>query len=140
MADTFSDTVACALSVVFYYLATKPSLQNQLRGALESCRAAPTNTNLSQISLLEAVIQESFRIHTPVAASMQRLTPQEGIVVGDIQIPGDVDVYVPFYPLARGNLHSLFCHRFLTSQRQTLFCKSPRLSSGEMDDFARTGY
>ena len=91
----------------FYYLCKNPDLQRQLREELEPImkRArspeAAANTDLAHAKLLNAVINETMRMTTPVGTGGPRITPAEGITVGDTWIPGEVNVYTPHHVMHR---------------------------------------
>lgn len=47
-------------------------------------------------------MNETLRLHPAVPSGTQRLTPKEGLTVGDRYVPGDVMVCVPSYTVFRG--------------------------------------
>ncbi|GLB07536.1 hypothetical protein AtubIFM57258_002879 [Aspergillus tubingensis] len=57
--------------------------------------------NLRKIDLLNAVIYETLRLYAPAAAASQRITPKEGIHIGENYIPGNVLVQIPIYSIHR---------------------------------------
>jgi cytochrome P450 len=57
---------------------------------------------LSQVPLLDAVINEAMRLHASVTIGGSRMTPREGLQVGDLYIPGDVNVFIPPHALHLG--------------------------------------
>lgn len=96
-----SDTVAAALTCTFYELAHD---QAHLRALQKQFDALPNleHENLLHIDLLEAIINESMRLHPPVPSGTQRVTPPEGLAIGDVHIPGGTIVTVPSHTVFRG--------------------------------------
>lgn len=75
------ETTAAALTFLFYELATNPTLQSQLRNAINSVPRSPTHptmpdpTALESLPLLHAVVLETLRLYPPVAGAQARVTP-----------------------------------------------------------------
>ncbi|KAL5585544.1 hypothetical protein FOVSG1_014933 [Fusarium oxysporum f. sp. vasinfectum] len=68
---------------------------------LFSSSSLPNHSKLSELTYLQACIDETLRLFPPVPSGLQRMTPPEGLRVGDIFIPGDTIVTVPSYTLYR---------------------------------------
>ncbi len=49
-------------------------------------------------------MNETLRLHNPVQSSIQRMTPKEGIYIGERFIPGETLVFVSNQNIARGKL------------------------------------
>ncbi|KAM5360147.1 hypothetical protein ACJZ2D_013962 [Fusarium nematophilum] len=99
-----SDTTAASLTCLFYQLATNPEACKRLQAEVdEFCaeNSAPSHTGLSKLKYLQACIDESLRLHPPVPSGLQRMTPPEGIQLGDKFIPGNTIVQIPTYVLNR---------------------------------------
>ncbi|KIW12678.1 hypothetical protein PV08_09956 [Exophiala spinifera] len=99
-----SDTTAASLTCMFFELAMHPEyasmIQKELEEALTSS-AEPDAVALRKLSFLNAVIDETLRLHPPVPSGVQRMTPPEGMTIADVYIPGDTIVQIPSYTLSR---------------------------------------
>ncbi|KAI1332363.1 cytochrome P450 monooxygenase-like protein [Xylariaceae sp. FL0255] len=95
-----SDSVAATLTHLFLELAHHPEIRKSLQNEID---ALPNlaHENLMTIELLDAVIHETMRLHPPVPSGTQRMTPREGLQIGDKHIPGDTIVQVPSYTVFR---------------------------------------
>ncbi|KAH8901269.1 cytochrome P450 monooxygenase-like protein [Thozetella sp. PMI_491] len=95
-----SDSTAAALTHIFFHLALDESLTQALQKEFD---AAPNRTHerLVGLPLLDAVINEVLRLHPPVPSGTQRVTPPEGLRIGQVHIPGNVIVQVPSYTVFR---------------------------------------
>ncbi|PHH92958.1 hypothetical protein CDD83_3116 [Cordyceps sp. RAO-2017] len=97
------DTVAATLAFIFYYFAKHPESGRRLREELAPLRRgnrAFAHKDIQLADHLNAVINETLRLHPP-ASTITRVTPPEGIVVGDTLIPGGVTVFSSQYVLGR---------------------------------------
>lgn len=106
-----SDSVAATLTHIFFHLAHDARLVQALQGKFDSLPSL-AHENLTKISLLDAVINETLRVHPPVPSGTQRMTPPEGMRVGDRHIPGNTIVQVPSYTVFRGMLPVFSYHMF----------------------------
>ncbi|KAK4222043.1 Tryprostatin B 6-hydroxylase [Podospora fimiseda] len=95
-----TDSVAATLTHIFFELSHRPALMKALQKEFDALLNL-SHDNLITVSLLDAVINETMRLHPPVASGTQRVTPPEGMYVGGTYIPGDVIVYVPSYTVFR---------------------------------------
>ncbi|KAF2757815.1 benzoate 4-monooxygenase cytochrome-like protein P450 [Pseudovirgaria hyperparasitica] len=93
-----SETTAISLSAVFYYLLRNPIAYNKLMaeldaavldGTIESRDNGLVSWSESQkLPYLDAVIQESFRLHPAAGLLLERVVPAKGITICDEHIPG----------------------------------------------------
>lgn len=97
---TRSDTIAPTLVFAFYELA-RASLQQQK--LFEELRGIDLydNTQLQRCVHLNAIINETLRLHPPVPTGGYRQSPPEGITIGGAYIPGNITIVSPRYSLAR---------------------------------------
>ncbi|KAH7014166.1 cytochrome P450 [Microdochium trichocladiopsis] len=99
-----SDTTAASLTCLFFLLATNPkvlkALQKEIDHAYEStANSTPDSLALGKLTYLNAVINETIRLHPPVPSGLARETPAEGLTVGDLYIPGNTIVQVPSHTI-----------------------------------------
>jgi cytochrome P450 len=101
---TFSDTTAAVLTTLFFHLAMEPHIVHELRKHVDPVfeSGEVDATALARVAQLDAVINEAMRLHPPVPSGVQRLTPPEGMMIGETFVPGNTIVYVPLYTLFRG--------------------------------------
>jgi cytochrome P450 len=95
-----SDSVAAALTHTFFHLAWDPVLVKQLQAEIDALPDI-SHDNLMTVALLDAIINETMRLHPPVPSGTQRVTPPEGLWIGDKFIPGNTIVQVPSYTVFR---------------------------------------
>ncbi|KAJ5615079.1 Cytochrome P450 [Penicillium hordei] len=73
-----SETTATTLPSALYYLAKNPAIPSRL-----------------QLHLDEDMSKETLRLRPAVMMGGYRITPAEGIQVGEMYIPGNINVFVP---------------------------------------------
>ncbi|KAI7769317.1 hypothetical protein LZL87_011847 [Fusarium oxysporum] len=99
-----SDTTSVTLTCLFYLLATNKDACIRLQEEIDnlfSSSSRPNHSSFSKLTYLQACIDETLRLFPPVPSGLQRMTPPEGLRVGDIFVPGDTIVTVPSYTLYR---------------------------------------
>lgn len=93
-----SETTAISLSAVFYFLVKHPEVYTKLmqeldeaaaNGAIEE-RAGKTVSwpEAQKLPYLDAVIQESFRLHPAPGLILERVVPKQGMQILDTFVPG----------------------------------------------------
>ncbi|KAI9036273.1 cytochrome P450 [Aspergillus affinis] len=96
-----SDTTGFALSNVLFYLVRDQSRYKALQEELKDFQSELSYDKLATFSLLNAVINETLRLHPAVPSGVQRTTPPEGIMIGEKCIPGNTMVSIPMHSLFR---------------------------------------
>ncbi|KAE8165150.1 cytochrome P450 monooxygenase [Aspergillus tamarii] len=95
-----SDTASATLTNMFFHLAKDQILYKTLQAELDALEDL-TQESLTGVTLLDAMINETLRLHPAVPSGLQRLTPPEGLQINDTYIPGDVIVCIPMHSLFR---------------------------------------
>jgi tryprostatin B 6-hydroxylase len=116
-ANGDSDTTASTFTFMFYHLARDTNMQEKLRKELVSLRESDRSfsfKSLQSADLLNAIINETLRLHPPVPSGALRLTPPEGIKIGETFIPGNTTVVAPSYSIGRRELTSNTAKGILT--------------------------
>ncbi|KAF7558005.1 hypothetical protein G7Z17_g333 [Cylindrodendrum hubeiense] len=99
-----SDTTAASLTCLFFELATNPEACRRLQDEIDQYYAGINEVDhltLSKLKYLQACIDESLRLHPPVPSGLQRMTPPEGLQIGDAFIPGNTILQIPAHTLYR---------------------------------------
>ena len=101
-----SETSSSLLSGAVFLLAKNPEW---LEKVYDELREAFKNENemnfasLSQLKVLQAVLQETFRMYPPVPTALSRCTNHNGAVVCGIHIPPNTRIGIPQYPAYRSS-------------------------------------
>ncbi|KAF4980177.1 hypothetical protein FZEAL_3755 [Fusarium zealandicum] len=99
-----SDTTAAALTCLFFELSVNPEATRRLQQELDeyfTVEAEPGHASLAKLKYLQACIDEALRLHPPVPSGVERMTPPQGLQVGDTFIPGNTVVQIPTHALHR---------------------------------------
>jgi len=95
-----SDTVAPTLVFMFYELALHPEQADKLHEELQRAESLDSEI-LKTLPHLNAVINETLRLHPAVPTGGYRDTPSEGMQIGDQWIPGSTTIVAPRYTISR---------------------------------------
>lgn len=101
-----SDTTSVALTYLIYAVLKQPHLQRRLEEEVAALSGDFTDQDLETLPLLNRVIDESLRVHSPVAGPLSRTTPAGGAYFKGHFIPEGTDVFAQHYTLT--NDESLF--------------------------------
>lgn len=86
---------------MFFRLTKNQALYKNLQDKLDALEDL-SQESLKGVKLLDAVINETLRLHPAVPSGVQRLTPPEGLQINSTYIPGEVLVTIPMHALYRG--------------------------------------
>ncbi|KAI5814629.1 cytochrome P450 [Pyronema omphalodes] len=100
-----SETVVTAMTGIIFQLAQSPRVYQKLCRILDEKFPRGDQDYVYSpnglIPYVEDVINEVLRIHPPIITGIPRVTPPEGLTIGDLFIPGDTVVSVPIYCMHR---------------------------------------
>jgi benzoate 4-monooxygenase len=105
MLDAGNDTTQISLTNCTYQLARYPKIQAKLRSALNEVLpksdAPACYADLQHIPYLRAVLDESFRVRTPLAFGLPRKVVEPGVVISGHEIYPGTTISAPLYTLHR---------------------------------------
>ncbi|KAJ5085427.1 benzoate 4-monooxygenase cytochrome P450, partial [Penicillium argentinense] len=94
-----TETTARTLSIACFYLAKDPKLMERLRGELKlvmpSPESRPTWSQLEQLPILGAVIQEALRLSYGLSGRLPRIAPAETLIYKQYHIPPGIPGKTP---------------------------------------------
>ncbi|KAI4156765.1 MAG: hypothetical protein LQ340_000022 [Diploschistes diacapsis] len=113
-----SDTTAASLTHIFFYLAKDQFVLRTLQYELDALRndasdGVVDSRKLHSASYLNAIINETLRLHPVVPSALPRKTPPEGIMVGDAFVPGAMIVWCPQYVISRDEANYVRAEQFV---------------------------
>ncbi|KAI1325711.1 cytochrome P450 [Xylariaceae sp. FL0255] len=95
-----SDTGAITLTFALYELARSPVQQDILFAQLRDIDTHD-KVQLQACAHLNAILQETLRLHPPVPTGGYRVTPRAGLLLNGTYIPGHVTIVAPKYNIGR---------------------------------------
>lgn len=98
----YSDTTASALTMLFVLLALHPTYQQKLRKEVEVSFQDGTYNSAKPQDLLDGIINEALRLFPPATFTSQRVTPAEGLTIGNVNIPPDTVISIGTYQIHHG--------------------------------------
>lgn len=90
------------MTFLFVQLALHPEWVQHLREEMDPIFATSNYECTRTYPVLDAVINESMRLHPAVFFGSQRETPPQGMRIGETYIPGNTIISIPSYQLGRG--------------------------------------
>jgi cytochrome P450 len=100
-----SDTTASTLASAIYFLCQSPEkaerLRNELKKVFPNGEADWSIEKLKEVPYLEGVIDETLRLKPAIPSGVPRVTPEAGLQIDDVFIPGDTNVIVPTHTIQR---------------------------------------
>ncbi|KAF7197798.1 Cytochrome P450 monooxygenase [Pseudocercospora fuligena] len=97
-----SDTTAAALTWLFYHLAQNPKEVRKLRNELRACAVGDwSDKDIRHCEHLNASINEALRLALIGPTGIYRTSPPEGMQVGEVFLPGNVEYNISQYFLGR---------------------------------------
>lgn len=88
-----TDTTGNTLAYLFWQLAHYPEWTMRLREELKEASGDQTNppyAAISELPVLDAVIYEVWRLWPAAPGSLQRVTPEGGVIIDGLFVPGNV--------------------------------------------------
>lgn len=96
-----SGTTANTMTFLSYAVISRPSLQKALEDEVGKLSPGFTDSDLEQLPLLNAVINETLRLYCAVPGSLPRVVPQGGATLGGYFVPEGTTVSTQAYTLHR---------------------------------------
>ena len=94
-----TDTTGNTLAYLFWRFAHHPEWALKLRTELKSTYGAHPehmqHDQLAELPVLDAILQETFRVHPAAIGGLQRLVPEGGACISGVSVPGGVSLLHP---------------------------------------------
>ncbi|KAK4621200.1 Cytochrome P450 monooxygenase [Fulvia fulva] len=82
-----TDTTAVTLTYLLWLVLSRPELQAKLENETGTLPVNFAESDVEKLPLLNAVISETLRLHTPAPGALPRIVPPGGAIMGSIPIP-----------------------------------------------------
>ncbi|KAF2265756.1 cytochrome P450 [Lojkania enalia] len=92
-----TDATAMNMAYLLYELAAYPEWQSKVRAEIKEAglkRDGYPYQVIQGLSVLQACLYESMRLHPATGLGMPRLTPPEGMLIDGVFVPGNINVCV----------------------------------------------
>ncbi|KAF2689772.1 cytochrome P450 67 [Lentithecium fluviatile CBS 122367] len=100
-----TDTTAITLANILFYLAKHQSIQRKLQMLVDSVIPAGYSAwdyeKAKTVSYIDDIINETLRLKPPILQGSPRETPAQGLQIGNVHVPGGVNVSVPYFLIQR---------------------------------------
>ncbi len=96
-----TDTTAIVLTYLVWTVLRRPDIKHKLIAELEGCSGDPMGKELETMPYLNAVIDETLRLYTPVCQSLVREVPTGGTTLCGYDLPGGTTVGTQAYTFHR---------------------------------------
>jgi averufin monooxygenase len=96
-----SDTIAITLTFIVWCVLNRPQLRKQLEEEVAGITGEVTDAACEQLPLLNAVIDETLRLHGGAPTSLRRSVPPGGATLGGYRIPDTAVVATQAFSLHR---------------------------------------
>lgn len=99
-----TDTTSNTLTYLFWELSRNPEWQEKLRAELNPIcgggRPCPSYDEVSELPILDAVVQETLRLHPAALSGLPREVPEGGAVIAGVPVPEGVssNLYARYEP------------------------------------------
>ncbi|KAI1842511.1 hypothetical protein JX265_012677 [Neoarthrinium moseri] len=119
-----SDTIAIAFTNFLYLMVKNPEAYKKLQKLLDAEFPGGYNDwaydNVKRIPYIDCLIHETLRLRPPVPMGFLRETPDAGLQVGDVFIPGKINVNVPIWAMQRDERYFDRALDFIPERWETL--------------------
>lgn len=100
-----SDTASSTLANALFFLCKNVGAQNKLREQLRQVMPGGTRQwdyeKVQLVTFLDDIIAETLRLRPAVLVAGSRETPEAGLQIDEVHIPGNTNVLVPVYNIQR---------------------------------------
>jgi cytochrome P450 len=96
-----SDTTAITLSYLIWAVTSRPTLMKQLQDEVERLPTDFSEAHVEQLPILNAVIEETFRLYGAAPGGLPRTVPPAGVELGGYFCPPGTTVTTQAYSTHR---------------------------------------